>query len=66
MANKKAGSRKLIVCNPHAIPDGIPLMEYADGEQFFDGDEFTVRPGTTEAMIDRRIAQGYLKEVSHG
>ena len=57
---------KLVVCNPPGdrwTPAGVPIMEYADGRQFYEGDVFEIRPATTEAMLERRVSQGFLREV---
>lgn len=60
---RKAKDRKLIVANPNAIPLGTPILSYKDGPDFYEGDEFIPRIGTTEEIIQRRIQEGYLIEA---
>lgn len=54
--------RKLIVQNPTGVPEGMPVLSFTNpDEDFYEGDVFRPRPGTTEQIIQRRIEQGYLR-----
>lgn len=58
---------KLIVSNPNGTPAGVPILSYTDPPQhFYEGDEFAPRAATTDEIIERRIAQGFLRWENDG
>ena len=63
---KPSKERQLVVANPGHVPGEFPVLEYADGLKFHEGDTWE-RPERTTAEIEQSlIDRGYLVEVSDG
>ena len=62
----RAKTKVYTVGNPAACPKGTPILSYADGTEFFEGDVFKPKAATTPEIIEKLVARGFLKEVVDG
>jgi len=58
--------KRLVVANPGNCPKDFPVLEYADGLKFYEGDVWKRPSQTTQEVEQSLVARGYLKELSDG
>ena len=59
---KTLKDRRLVVANPGKAPEGFPILEYADGLKFYEGDVWECPERTPPEIEQKLIDRGYLVE----
>ena len=60
---RRSTKRNLVVANPNGCPKDFPVLEYADGLKFYEGDTWDCPAQTTPAIEQSLMDRGYLVEV---
>ena len=58
-------TKQYTIGNPKGILKGVRILEF-HGQEWYEGDAFVPPKGMATDAIAKRIAQGFIEEVSDG
>ncbi len=58
-------TKQYAIGNPNGFPKGTQILSF-QGQKWYEGDAFVQPEGMATASVAKRIAQGYIVEVSGG